>query len=52
MKNQFEQLSESLKDIKVPPDISPEIQACSAFKVEFTHEEMAADDRLAYILGK
>jgi len=52
MDNQFEQLSESLKDIKVPLEVSPEIQALSAFKVEFTAEELAADDRLAYILGK
>ena len=45
-------LEAELKGIKVPQVISPEIQALSAFKVEFTAEELAADDRLAYILGK
>ena len=45
-------LEAELKEIKVPQVISPEIQALSAFKVEFTPEELAADDRLTYILGK
>ena len=45
-------LDAELKEIKVPQVISPEIQALSAFKVEFTPEELAADDRLTYILGK
>ena len=45
-------LEAELKEIKVPKEISPEIQALSSFKVEFTDEELAADDRLAYILGK
>jgi predicted DNA-binding protein len=45
-------LEAELKEIKVPQVISPEIQALSAFKVEFTPEELTADDRLTYILGK
>ncbi|MBQ6291234.1 MAG: toxin-antitoxin system HicB family antitoxin [Bacteroidales bacterium] len=45
-------LAAKLKEVKVPQDISPEIQALSSFKVEFTAEELVADDRLAYILGK
>ena len=45
-------LAAKLKEVKVPQDISPEIQALSSFKVAFTDEELVADDRLAYILGK
>ena len=45
-------LAAKLKEVKVPQDISPEVKALSSFKVEFTAEDLAADDRLAYILGK
>ena len=45
-------LAAKLKEVKVPQDISPEVKALSYFKVEFTAEELAADDRLSYILGK
>ena len=50
--DKYARLEAELKDIKVPREILPEIQALSSFKVEFTDEELAADDRLAYILGK
>ena len=45
-------LAAKLKEVKVPQEVSPEIKALSSFKVEFTAEELAADDRLSYILGK
>ena len=48
----YMQLAAELKEIKVPQDISPEVKALSSFKLEFTAEELDADDRLAYILGK
>jgi predicted DNA-binding protein len=47
----YMQLAAELKEIKVPQDISPEVKALSSFKLEFTAEELDADDRLAYILG-
>jgi predicted DNA-binding protein len=50
--DKYARLEAELKEIKVPKEISHEIQALSSFKVEFTAEELAADDRLAYILGK
>jgi predicted DNA-binding protein len=50
--DQYARLASKLKDIKVPRETSPEIEALSAFRVDFTAEELAADDRLAYILGK
>lgn len=45
-------LAKKLKEVKVPREVSPEVKALSSFKVEFTAEELAADDRLSYILGK
>lgn len=48
----YARLSSKLKGIKVPGEISPEIEALSSFKVVFTAEELASDDRLAHILGK
>ena len=45
-------LAAKLKEVKVPQEISPEVKALSSFKLEFTAEELAADNRLAYILGK
>ena len=50
--DKYARLEAELKEIKVPKEISHEIQALSSFKVKFTDEELAADDRLAYILGK
>ena len=50
--DKYARLEAELKEIKVPREISHEIQALSSFKVEFTAEELVADDRLAYILGK
>ena len=50
--NPYSRLASQIEDLKVPETISPEIRALSGFKVELTPEELAADDRLAYILGK
>lgn len=41
-----------LADVKFPKEISEDIMALSRFKVEFTEEELAADEKLAYLLSK
>ena len=48
----YSRLSAQIGDLKIPEMIPPEIQALSRFKTEFTAEDLAGDDRLAYILGK
>lgn len=50
--DRYEALLQGMKGLKIPKQISPEIEALSRFKVEYTDEEIAADERLAYLLGK
>ena len=45
-------LAARIKELKVPETVSPEVEALSSFKTDFTAEDLAADDRLSYILGK
>ena len=45
-------LAARIKELKVPETVSPEVEALSSFKTDFTAEELATDDRLSYILGK
>jgi len=49
----YEALYKELAKIKLPETISPEIEELfGKYKVEFTPEELEADERLAYILSK
>lgn len=51
--DRYEALYKDLAKIKLPETISPEIEELfGKYKVEFTPEELEADERLAYILSK
>ena len=50
--DRYEAIILDLGKLKMPEKISPEIEAISRFKIEFTEEEIAADERLAYLLSK
>jgi len=50
--DKYEALYKRLSQYTLPKEISPEILALSKYKVEFTQEEIDADERLAYLLSK
>jgi len=51
--DRYEALYNELAKIKLPETISPEIEELfGKYKVEFTPEELEADERLAYLLSK
>ena len=50
--DRYEAIIRDLGKLKMPEKVSPEIEAISRFKIEFTEEEIAADERLAYLLSK
>jgi len=51
--DRYEALYRDLAKIKLPKEISPEVEEfMGKYKVEFTQEEIENDERLAYLLSK